>query len=103
MILGFIRGGVLIAMLAVAGMSACSGDEAGPADIAGRYDYRAAIPSSCPGGPLAEAVVAGKVKEGKLSYLVRTPVNYDARFAHPLLWSTQQRVPAPVRPSATLG
>lgn len=76
---------MLIAMLAVAGMSACSGDEAGPADIAGRYDYRAAIPSSCPGGPLAEAVVAGKVKEGKLSYLVRTPVNYDARFAHPLL------------------
>lgn len=72
-------------MLAVAGMSACSGDEASPADIAGRYDYRAAIPSSCPGGPLAEAVVAGKVKEGKLSYLVRTPVNYDARFAHPLL------------------
>jgi polyhydroxybutyrate depolymerase len=72
-------------MLAVAGMSYCSGDEAGPADIAGRYDYRAAIPSSCPGGPLVEAVVAGKVKEGKLSYLVRTPVNYDARFAHPLL------------------
>lgn len=72
-------------MLAVAGMSACSGDEASPADIAGRYDYRAAIPSSCPGGPLAEAVIAGKVKEGKLSYLVRTPVNYDARFAHPLL------------------
>lgn len=84
MIFGFIRG-LLLAILAVAGMSACSGDEAGPADIAGRYDYRAAMPSSCPGGPLEEAVVSGKVKADKLSYLVRTPVNYDARFAHPLL------------------
>lgn len=72
-------------MLAVAGLSACSGDAAGPADIAGRYDYPAALPSSCPGGPLQDAVAAGKVTAGKLSYLVRTPTNYDARFAHPLL------------------
>jgi polyhydroxybutyrate depolymerase len=84
-ILGLIQGRLLFAILAVAGLSACSGDAAGPADIAGRYEYRAAMPSSCPDGPLAEAVVAGKVKAGNLSYLVRTPVNYDARFAHPLL------------------
>ena len=83
--LGFIQGRLLLAILAVAGMSACRGDAAGPADMAGRYDYRAALPSSCPGGPLADAVLAGKVKAGSLSYLVRTPVNYDARFAHPLL------------------
>jgi polyhydroxybutyrate depolymerase len=75
----------MLAMLAVAGLSACSGDAAGPADIAGRYDYPAALPSSCPGGPLPDAVAAGKVTAGKLSYLVRTPANYDARFAHPLL------------------
>jgi len=84
-ILGFIQGRLLLAILAVAGMSACSGDAAGPAGMAGRYEYRAAMPSSCPGGPLADAVLAGKVKAGSLSYLVRTPVNYDARFAHPLL------------------
>jgi polyhydroxybutyrate depolymerase len=84
-ILGLIQGRLLLLILAVAGMSACSGDAAGPADIAGRYEYRAELPSSCPDGPLAEAVVAGKVKAGNLSYLVRTPVNYDARFAHPLL------------------
>ena len=72
-------------MLAVAGLSACSGDAAGPADIAGRYDYPAALQSSCPGGLPQDAVAAGKVTVGKLSYLVRTPTNYDARFAHPLL------------------
>lgn len=83
--LGSIKGCLLLAMLAVAGLSACSGDAAGPADIAGRYDYPAALPSSCPGGPLQDAVAAGKVTAGKLSYLVRTPANYDARFAHPLL------------------
>lgn len=83
--LGSIKGCLLLAMLAVAGLSACSSDAAGPADIAGRYDYPAALPSSCPGGPLADSVAAGKVTAGKLSYLVRTPANYDARFAHPLL------------------
>jgi polyhydroxybutyrate depolymerase len=83
--LGLIQGRLLLLTLAVAGMSACSGDAAGPADIAGRYEYRAELPSSCPDGPLAEAVDAGKVKDGKLSYFVRMPVNYDARFAHPLL------------------
>jgi polyhydroxybutyrate depolymerase len=85
-IFGFIKGRLLIAIMAVAVISACSGDAAGPADIPGRYEYQeVAMPSSCPGGALADAVVAGKVKEGNLSYLVRTPANYDARFAHPLL------------------
>jgi polyhydroxybutyrate depolymerase len=72
-------------MMAFAGLSACSGDATGPADIAARYDYPAVLPSSCPSGSLKGAVSVGKVTEGKLSYFVRTPSNYDERFAHPML------------------
>lgn len=70
------------AILALAGLCACSNDAAGPATIAGHYNYPATLPTSCPG-------MSGQSLEqktsSKFSYLVRTPTNYDARFSHPLL------------------
>lgn len=42
---------------------------------------------SCPAGlrPGAAGAIDGKVSVGGIRYMVRTPSNYDATFAHPLL------------------
>lgn len=86
MITSVSKGLWLLAIFTVAGLSTCSDDAAGPENIAGRYDYPAVLPSSCPSGPPPDAVAASsEVTAGQLSYRVRTPANYDGRFAHPLL------------------
>jgi len=77
----------LAAITTAVGLSACSGDAAAPADLAGRYHYPAALPARCPSGDRHAAADAGRetVLFGRLSYRVRAPANYEARFAHPLL------------------
>jgi polyhydroxybutyrate depolymerase len=67
-------------------LSACSSEGETPAAVVGRFDYPAALSGSCPGGArsvLAEANL--EVPSSRLSYQVRTPANYNAQFAHPLL------------------
>jgi polyhydroxybutyrate depolymerase len=73
----------LLVLAFIVGLSACSGDSTQVADPVAHFEYPPSLPASCPGGPLKGS--QAKVVDGKLSYRVRTPLNYDARYAHPLL------------------
>ncbi len=75
----------LVAMTTAVGLCACSGETAGRADIAGRYDYPAALPNSCPSVARQDIEDLGRQTVGNVSYQVRIPANYEPRFAHPLL------------------
>lgn len=84
-LLSVLRGGRLAVMVTAVALTACGNNTDAQADLVGRFAYPAALPASCPDGARQEAVAVSREKVGKLSYLVRTPSNYDARFAHPLL------------------
>jgi hypothetical protein len=74
----------LLVLAFVAGLGACSGDSAQVADPVAHFEYPPSLPASCPSGPLKGS--EAKVVDGKLSYRVRTPLNYDARYAHLCWW-----------------
>lgn len=67
-------------------LTACSDDVIAPSEQAGRFNYPPLAQASCPSGERATHVDTDvERKESTPSYRVRTPANYDARFAHPLL------------------
>lgn len=75
----------LLAPLAVPVLSVLGSLHFGQAVSPAAHDYPAAAAAPCPEGvrPGPSGDLSGK--EAGIGYAVRTPANYDARFAHPLL------------------
>ena len=76
----------LIAALALL-LGACTRTPDPADDSRMNYRYPADLKVSCPTGSLSAipAEDGQRINAAQFSYQVRTPANYDARFAHPLL------------------
>lgn len=83
--LAFFNWWLLFPWTAIVLLVACSDGETAPSEQPRHYNYPPTAQTSCPSGERPAQVDADAGRAEKPSYRVRTPANYDARFAHPLL------------------